>query len=88
FGTVCSALFVGNTFGLRRALGRRIVQNLRSEDPELRRNAAQMLHGEGRAVPTADLQGLLGEGSADIEARVQNALVRRGKLRVAKGHTE
>ncbi|HEX6061666.1 MAG TPA: hypothetical protein VF001_06305 [Candidatus Limnocylindria bacterium] len=88
FGTVCSALFVGNTFGLRRALGRRIVQNLRSEDPELRRNAAQMLHGEGRAVPTADLQGLLGEGSADIEARVQHALVRRGKLRVAQGHTE
>ena len=88
FGTVCSALFVANTFGLRRALGRRIVQNLRSEDPELRRNAAQMLHGEGRAVPTADLQGLLGEGSADIEARVQHALVRRGKLRVAQGHTE
>ena len=88
FGTVCSALFVANTFGLRRALGRRIVQNLRSDDPELRRNAAQMLHGEGRAVPTADLQGLLGEGSADIEARVQHALVRRGKLRVAQGHTE
>jgi hypothetical protein len=88
FGTVCSALFVANTFSLRRALGRRIVQNLRSDDPELRRNAAQMLHGEGRAVPTADLQGLLGEGSADIEARVQHALVRRGKLRVAQGQTK
>lgn len=88
FGTVCSALFVANTFGLRRALGRRIVENLRSDDPELRRNASQMLHGEGRAVPTADLQGLLGEGSADIEARVQHALVRRGKLRVAQGNTE
>jgi len=88
FGTVCSAIFVANTFGLRRALGRRIVQNLRSDDPELRRNASQMLHGEGRAVPTAGLQGLLGEGSADIEARVQHALVRRGKLRVAQGHPE
>jgi len=88
FGTVCSAIFVANTFSLRRALGQRIVQNLRSEDPELRRNAAQMLHGEGRAVPTADLQGLLGEGSADIEARVQHALVRRGKLRVAQGHSK
>jgi AAA family ATP:ADP antiporter len=88
FGTVCSAIFVANTFGLRRALGRRIVQNLRSDDPELRRNAAQMLHGEGRAVPTAGLQGLLGEGSADIEARVQHALVRRGKLRVARVKTE
>ena len=80
FGTVCSAIFVGNTFSVRRALGRRIVENLRSEDPELRRNAAQMLHGEGRAVPTSDLQGLIGEGSADIEARVQLALTRRGKL--------
>ena len=88
FGTVCSALFVANTMGLRHALGRRIVENLRSDDPELRRNAAQMLHGEGRAVPTSELQGLLGEGSADIEARVQHALVRRGKLRVAAGNPE
>ena len=88
FGTACSALFVMNTLSLRRALGRRIVENLRSDDPELRRNAAQMLHGEGRAVPTTELQGLLGEGSADIEARVQHALVRRGKLRVAPGGTE
>ena len=88
FGTVCSALFVVNTVSLRRALGRRIVQNLRSEDPELRRNASQMLHGEGRAVPTAELQGLLGESSADIEARVRLALTRRGKLRVAAGNIE
>lgn len=88
FGTLCSAIFVTNTFGLRRALGRRIVENLRSDDPELRRNAAQMLHGEGRAVPTSDLVGLLGEGSADIEARVQHALVRRGKLRMVGEHAE
>lgn len=88
FGTVCSALFVVNTVSLRRALGRRIVQNLRSEDPELRRNASQMLPGEGRAVPTAELQGLLGESSADIEARVRLALTRRGKLRVVAGNTE
>ena len=88
FGTLCSALFVANTVGVRRALGRRIVENLRSDDPELRRNASQMLHGEGRAVPTSELQGLLGEGSADIEARVQHALVRRGKLRIAQGNTE
>src|SRR5439155_23660367 len=88
FGTICSGLFVMNTVGVRRALGRRIVENLRSEDPELRRNAAQMLHGEGRAVPTTELQGLLGEGSADIEARVQHALVRRGKLRMASGNSE
>ena len=80
FGTLCSAIFVGNTFSVRRALGRRIVENLRSKDPELQRNASQMLHGEGRAVPTSELQGLLGEGSADIEARVRLALTRRGKL--------
>jgi hypothetical protein len=82
FGTICSALFVGNTLTLRHALGRRIVENLRSTDPELRRNAAQMLHGEGRAVPTSELEGLLGEGSsADIEARVQHALTLRGRPR-------
>jgi AAA family ATP:ADP antiporter len=85
FGTVCSAIFVANTARLRGALGRRIVDNLRSDDPELRRNASQMLHGEGRAVPTSELEGLLGEGSADIEARVQLALVRRGRLRAASG---
>ena len=80
FGTVCSVAFTANTVVLRRALGRRIVENLKSEDPELRRNAAQMLHGEGRAVPTQELQGLLGEGSADVEARVRLALTRRGAL--------
>lgn len=88
FGTACSALFTGNTVVLRRALGRRIVENLRSEDPELRRNAAQMLSGEGRAVPTAELQSLLGEGSADVEARVQAALLRRGALATAKGSVD
>jgi len=80
--------FTGNTVVLRRALGRRIIENLRSEDPELRRNAAQMLGGEGRAVPTEELQTLLGEGSADVEARVQAALLRRGALRVAKGRAD
>jgi hypothetical protein len=84
FGTVCSAIFVANTVSLRSALGLRIVENLRSDDPELQRNAAQMLHGEGGAVPTSELEGLLGEGSsADIEARVQHVLTHRGKLRVA-----
>ena len=88
FGTVCSALFVANTVSVRRALGRRIVENLRSDDPELRRNASQMLHGEGTAVPTSELEGLLGEGSADIEARVELVLARRGRLRVVGGHGE
>jgi len=88
FGTVGSALFVANTVSVRRALGRRIVENLRSDDPELRRNASQMLHGEGSAVPTSELEGLLGEGSADIEARVELVLARRGRLRVVGGHGE
>lgn len=88
FGTACSAVFTGNTLLLRRALGRRIVQNLRSEDPELRRNAAQMLSGEGRAVRTEELQSLLGEGSADVEARVQAALRRRGAYTIANGRAD
>ena len=85
FGTACSVVFTGNTVVVRRALGRRIAENLRSDDPELRRNAAQMLGGEVRAVPTDALQSLLGEGSADVEARVQAALLRRGALPFAKG---
>jgi len=39
-------------------------------------------------VPTSELEGLLGEGSADIEARVELVLARRGRLRVVGGHGE
>ncbi len=83
FGTVCSAGFVVNTAFVRRALGRRIAENLSSADPELRRNAAQMLEGEGRAVPTDQLHVVLRDASADIEAGVRLALTRRGALAVA-----
>jgi hypothetical protein len=31
---------------------------------------------------------MLGEGNADIEARVQHALIRRGELRIAQGNPE
>jgi AAA family ATP:ADP antiporter len=83
FGTVCSAGFVGNTVLVRRALGRRIAENLRSEHPELRRNAAQLLHGDAGSVPTDQLRTVLGDASADIEAGVRLALTRRGALAAA-----
>ncbi|HVR88176.1 MAG TPA: hypothetical protein VHG53_01360 [Candidatus Limnocylindria bacterium] len=83
FCTACSAGFVGNIVLVRRALGRRIAENLRSEDPELRRNATQMLHGEASAVPTEHLRAVLGQASADIEAAVRLALTRRGALAAA-----
>ena len=80
FGTACSAIFAANTIVVRRALGRRIAENLRSEDPELRRNAAQMLRGEGRAVRTDQLREVLTDASADIENRVRVVLSQRGAL--------
>lgn len=83
FGTVCSAGFLGNTVLVRRALGRRIAENLRAEDPDLRRNAAQMLRGEGAAVPTDHLRAVLKDASADVEAAVRLALTRRGALAAA-----
>lgn len=83
FGTISSAGFLGNTVLVRRALGRRIAENLRSEDPELRRNAVQMLSGEAGAVPTEHLRSVLHEASADVEAGVRLALTRRGALSAA-----
>lgn len=83
FGTVCSGVFLMNTAVVRRALGRRIAENLVSEDPELRRNAAQMLHGEGRAVPTDRLEAALPRASSDVADPIRLALTRRGALAVA-----
>ena len=83
FGTACSVLYVVNTWNVRRALGRRIAENLTSPEPELRRNAEQMLHGEGRAVPTDRLTVALSRASADVEAGIRLALTRRGALAAA-----
>lgn len=82
-GTLSSGLFVGTTVVMRRTLGRRIAENLQVEDPELRRNASQMLSGEGTAVPTDQLRAALKEASADVEAGVRLALTRRGALAAA-----
>ena len=83
FGTACSLLYLVNTWNVRRALGQRIVENLTSPEPELRRNAEQMLHGEGRAVPTDRLAIALSQASADVEAGIRLALTRRGALGAA-----
>ncbi len=83
FGTACSFIYLGNTLVVRRALGRRIAENLSSPEPELRRNASQMLHGEGHAVPTDRLALALVKASSDVEAGIRLALTRRGALAAA-----
>ena len=83
FGTVCSAGFLGNTIVVRRALGRRIAENLRSEDPDLRRNASQMLRGDAAAIRTDVLHEILRDASADVEAGVRFALTRKGAIAAA-----
>ncbi len=47
--TAGSVAFVGSGLALRRALSRRVEQNLRSDDPELRREALLMMSREGAA---------------------------------------
>jgi hypothetical protein len=68
--------------------GKRIAKNLTSPDPELRRNAADMLSSEGGAVPEETLRALGPRIPADVEHGVRLALTRRGILAVAADVTE
>lgn len=87
-GTALSAVFLYNAWHTRRLFGRRIAQNLTSPDPELRRNAADMLSSEGGAVPEEALRSLGAGIPADVEHGVRLALTRRGILAVAADVTE
>ncbi len=75
--SILSLLFVLNTWSVRHSLGRRIAENLASTEGELRRNALQMLPGEGAAVPAEALRALLGKPPQDVEAGIRLALSRR-----------
>jgi len=79
---------VYNAWHTRRLFGRRIAQNLTSPDPDLRRNAADMLSSEGGAVPDDVLKSLGGRVPADVEHGVRLALTRKGILAVAADVTE
>jgi hypothetical protein len=71
-----SAWFAADTWSLRRALGRRILDNLASPDEELRRNAAQMLASERNTVGLSGLKKALPHAQPDVEAVVREALAR------------
>ena len=87
-GTGLSLVYVYNAWHTRRLFGRRIATNLTSPDPELRRNAADMLSSEGGAVPEDVLKSLGGRVPADVEHGVRLALTRKGILAVAADVTE
>ncbi len=87
-GTGLSLVYVYNAWHTRRLFGRRIAQNLTSPDPDLRRNAADMLSSEGGAVPDDVLRSLGGRVPADVEHGVRLALTRKGILAVAVDVTE
>jgi ATP/ADP translocase len=87
-GTGLSLVYVYNAWHTRRLFGRRIARNLTSPDPDLRRNAADMLSSEGGAVPDDVLRSLGGRVPADVEHGVRLALTRNGILAVAADVTE
>jgi ATP/ADP translocase len=87
-GTGLSLVYVYNAWHTRRLFGRRIAQNLTSPDPDLRRNAADMLSSEGGAVPDDVLRSLGGRVPADVEHGVRLALTRKGILAVAADVTD
>ena len=87
-GTGLSLVYLYNAWHTRWLFGRRIAQNLTSPDPDLRRNAADMLASEGGAVPDDVLRSLGGRVPADVEHGVRLALTRKGILAVAADVTE
>ncbi len=87
-GTGLSLVYVYNAWHTRRLFGRRIASNLTSPDPDLRRNAADMLSSEGGAVPDDVLKSLGGRVPADVEHGVRLALTRKGILAVAADVTD
>jgi ATP/ADP translocase len=87
-GAAYSVVYLYNTAQVRRIFGKRIAQNLTSPDPDLRRNAADMLASEGGAVPGDTLRQLGPRVPADVEHGVRLALTRRGILAVAADATE
>jgi len=85
-GAALSVVYLYNTAHVRRIFGQRIAQNLVSPDPDLRRNAADMLSSE--PVPEESLRALGNRIPADVEHGVHAALTRRGILAVAADVTE
>jgi ATP/ADP translocase len=87
-GSGLSLAYVYDAWHTRRLFGHRIALNLTSADPDVRRNAADMLATETGAVPDDVLRSLSGRVPADVEHGVRLALTRRGILAVAADVTD
>jgi len=87
-GAGSSAVYVATTWQTRRVFGRRIAQNLASEDAAMRRSAVEMLRADGAAVPTELLRAVAEEGTDEVAHGARLALTRRGVLAVAVDSAE
>jgi MFS family permease len=86
--TGLSAVYVYNAWHTMGIFGRRILANITSVEPDLRRSAAEILATEHGTVPDELLRTLDGAIPADVEHGVRVALTRRGVLAVAADVTE
>jgi hypothetical protein len=86
--TGLSAVYVYNAWHTMGVFGRRILANITSVEPDLRRSAAEILATEHGSVPDELLRTLEGAVPADVEHGVRVALTRRGVLAVAADVTE
>jgi MFS family permease len=87
-GAGLSTVYVYNTAHTRAVFGRRIADNIRSVEPDVRRGAAEILEADHGAVPDEVLRSLSGAVPADVEHGVRVALTRRGVLAVAADASE
>ena len=86
--TGLSAVYLYNAWHTMGVFGRRILANITSVEPDLRRSAAEILATEHGTVPDELLRTLDGAIPADVEHGVRVALTRRGVLAVAADVTE
>src|SRR3989454_2033539 len=83
-----SSVYVYNAWHTMRVLGRRILDNTTSNDPEVRRGAAEILSTTSPAVPESVLRSLAGAGHAGVGPGAQVALAQRGALSIATDATQ
>ena len=86
--TGLSAIYVYNAWHTMGVFGRRILANITSVEPDLRRSATEILATEHGTVSDELLRTLDGAIPADVEHGVRVALTRRGVLAVAADVTE
>ena len=83
-----SSVYLYNAWHTMRVFGRRILDNTTSNDPEVRRGAADVLSATSPAMPESVLRSLAGAGPAAVEPGARVALAQRGALSIATDATE